>query len=118
MRIPEHQTQIRSQLKARLKRLGGEEPMLAATLTEIHKKCGNKRCRCFTHAELHTAWHLTYSDKGKTKTVYVPFDLLDDVRAWVANHKRHKALLNQIHLLSVALVQTHTKTKRRKAGRP
>ena len=56
--------------------------------------------------------------KGQTPTVYVPFDRLDDVRAWIANHKRHKALLAEIHQLSVALVRTHARTQRRKAGRP
>ena len=117
MRIPEHPTRIRAQLKARLGRLGSDQPLLAGTLTEIRKKCGSKKCRCFTHGELHTAWHLTFKDKGKTKTVYVPFDLLDEVRSWIDNHKRHKDLLAQIHLLGVALIRTHTKAKRRKAGR-
>ena len=118
MRIPEHPTQIRASLKARLARLGSERPMLAASLAQIRKRCGRKSCRCHSHGELHTGWHLTYKVEGKTRTVYVPFDLLDDVRSWIDNHKRHKALLAEIHQLSVALVKTHAQARRRKAGRP
>ena len=118
MRIPDHPTEIRARLKARLARLGTDQPLLAASLAHIRKRCGRPTCRCHTHGERHSAWHLTYKDKGQTRTVYVPFDLLDDVRAWIANHKRHKALLAEIHQLTVALVRTHATTRRRKAGRP
>lgn len=117
MRVPEHPTQIRASLKARLARLSGDQPMLAASLAQINKRCGRKTCRCHSHGELHTGWHLTYKVQGKSKTVYVPFDLLDDVRSWIDNHKRHKALLAEIHTLSLALVRTHSQTQKRKAGR-
>lgn len=118
MRIPEHPTEIRTRLKARLARLGSDQPLLAASLAQVRKRCGRKSCRCHTDGELHVAWHLTYKDKGKSRTVYVPLDLLDDVRSWIANHKAHKGLLAEIHQLTVALVKTHAKHQRRKAGRP
>jgi hypothetical protein len=118
MRIPDHPTEIRAMLKARLARLGSDQPLLAASLAHIRKRCGRKRCRCHTHAELHTGWHLTYKAQGKTHTVYVPFDLLGDVRAWIDNHKRHKQRLAEVHALTVVLIRTHTRAKRRKAGRP
>ena len=118
MRIPDHPTQIRARLKARLARLGSDQPLLAASLAQIRKRCGRKACRCHTHGELHTGWHLTYKVQGKTRTVYVPLDLLDDVRAWIDNHKRHKALLAEVHQLAVALIKTHVQTRKRKAGRP
>lgn len=118
MRIPDHPTLIRSQLQARLARLGSTQPLLAATLSEIHKRCGRKTCRCATHAQLHTAWQLTYKVQAKTRTVYVPLDLLEDVRSWIDNHKLHKTLLAEIHQLTVALIKVHVQTKNRKAGRP
>ena len=118
MRIPDHPTQIRASLNARLARLGSDQPLLAASLAQIRKRCGSKKCRCHTHGELHTGWHLTYKVQGKTKTIYVPLDLLDDVRSWIDNHKRHKTLLHEIHLLTAALVRTHVQTRKRKAGRP
>ena len=118
MRIPDHPTQIRARLQTRLARLGSDQPLLAASLAHIRKRCGRKSCRCHTHGPLHTGWHLTYKVQGKTHTVYVPKDLLDDVRSWIDNHKRHKNLLHEIHLLTAALVRTHARTQKRKAGRP
>jgi hypothetical protein len=118
MRVPDHPTLIRSQLEARLGRLNGGKPMLAASLAEVHKRCGRKTCRCRTEGPLHTAWHLTLKDQGKTRTTYVPLELLDDVRSWIDSHKRHKALLAEIHQLTLALVRTHVRTRKRKAGRP
>ena len=44
--------------------------------------------------------------------------LLPEVRAWIAEHKRLKQLLHEIHQLSLALVRTHARHRRRKAGRP
>jgi uncharacterized protein DUF6788 len=118
MRIPDHPTLIRSLLKARLARLGSEQPLLAATLTQVHKRCGRKTCRCYTHGERHPAWHLTYKDEGKTHSVYVPLDLLDEVRSWIDNHKQHKNLLAEVHQLTLALVRSHVQTRKRKNGRP
>jgi hypothetical protein len=117
MRIPEHPTEIRRMLDARRARLAPDKPVLAATLTQVRKRCGQPTCRCH-HGEPHLAWHLTYKVKGKTRTVYVPVDLLDEVRLWIAEHKRIKILLDEIHQLTVALIRTHSKHQKRKAGRP
>jgi Family of unknown function (DUF6788) len=118
MRVPEHPTVIRRMLDARLAKLPTSQPILAASLTQISKHCGRACCHCQQGGPLHTAWHLTFKDQGKTRTVYVPLDLLDEVRAWLAEHKRLKALLAEIHQLSVALVKTHAQHHKRKAGRP
>jgi hypothetical protein len=116
MRIPEHPTQIRAMLDARRARLASDRPVLAGTLSRVRKRCGQPSCRCY-HGEPHLAWHLNYKVKGKSRTVYVPLDLLDDVRTWIAEHKRIKTLQAEIHQLSVALIRTHTTHKRKKAGR-
>jgi Family of unknown function (DUF6788) len=118
MRVPEHPTQIRRMLDSRLGQLSTGKPILAASLVQITKHCGRKACHCQNGGPLHTAWHLTCKVKGKTRTVYVPVDLLDEVRSWLEEHKRIKALLGEIHELTVALVRTHVQTQKRKAGRP
>jgi hypothetical protein len=116
MRIPEHPTQIRAMLDARRARLAPDRPLLAGTLSQVKKRCGQPSCRCRT-GEPHLAWHLSYKVKGKSRTVYVPLDLLDDVRTWIDEHKRIKTLQAEIHQLTVALIRTHTTHKRQKAGR-
>lgn len=116
VRIPEHPTQIRAMLDARRARLAPDSPVLAGTLSQVKKRCGQPTCHCY-RGEPHLAWHLSYKVKGKSRTVYVPLDLLDDVRTWIAEHKRIKTLQAEIHQLSVALIRTHTTHKRQKAGR-
>jgi hypothetical protein len=118
MRVPEHPTRIRRMLDSRLAKLSAGKPVLAASLVLTTKNCGRDACHCRQGGPLHTAWHLTFKVKGKTRTVYVPLGLLDEVRSWVAEHKRIKTLLAEIHDLSVALIRSHVPTQKRKAGRP
>src|SRR5436309_1757521 len=118
MRVPGHPTLIRRMLDARLKRLATTRPVLAASLVTIAKHCGRAGCHCRTGGPLHTGHYLTCKIDGKTRTTYVPLDLLPDVLSWIDNHKRLKTLLHEIHLLSLALVRTHAQTQKRRGGRP
>ena len=118
MDIPEHPTQLRRMLQARLRQLATDKPVLAASLVQIHKHCGRKNCHCHRGGPKHTGHYLTYKVQGKTRTVYVPLDLLDDVRSWIAEHQRLKHLLAEINQLTVALVKGHAQHQRRKKGRP
>jgi hypothetical protein len=117
MRVPKHPTNIRRMLDARLAALASDQPILAASLVQIRKHCGRSCCHCRQGGELHSAHQLTYKVQGKSRTVYVPHDLLDSVRSWIANHKHHKALLAEINQLTLALVRTHATHQKRQAGR-
>ena len=118
MRVPDHPTQIRRMLDSRLKQLATRSPVLAASLNSYTHRCGRPTCRCRHGGPLHTGPHVTCHEQGKTRSVYVPKDLLPEVRAWIAEHKRLKRLLHEIHLLSLALIRSHARHRRRKAGRP
>ena len=67
---------------------------------------------------LHTGQHLTFKEQGKTRSVYVPKELLPEVRTWLAEYQRLKALLHEIHQLSVALLRARARLLKLKAGRP
>jgi hypothetical protein len=118
MRIPKHPTLIRRSLNSRLKLLAASEPILAATLSEYRHRCGRASCRCHHGGALHKGQHVTFQQGGKTRSVYVPKDLVPEVRRWIARHRRLKEVLKEIHQLSVALIRTHSQERRRKAGRP
>jgi len=115
--IPEHPTQVRRMLQARLKQLATDTPVLAASLVPIAKHCGRPGCHCQQGGPKHVGHYLTSKVRGKTRTVYVPLDLLDDVRSWVAEHKRLKALLQEISQLTLALVPGHVQHPKRTKGR-
>ena len=117
MNVPTHPTRIKAMLDARVKKLAPQCPPLTASLVVINKHCGRPGCHCQT-GEGHPGHYLTYNEKGKTRTVYVPLDMVEEVSAWVNEKKRLKVLSQEISQLAIALVRTHVKARKRKAGRP
>jgi len=105
-------------LQHRLKKLPTSSPVLAASFGTYTHCCGRPSCRCHRGGPLHRGQHLTFKDAGKTRSVYVPKALLPEVRSWLAEHKRLKALLHEIHLLTVALPRARARLLKLKAGRP
>ena len=118
MRIPDHPTLLRRMIDSRLKKLASRSPVLAASFNSYSHRCGRAACRCHHGGPLHTGQHLTFKGPdNKTRSVYVPQDLVPEVRAWIAAHQRLKRLLKEIQQLTLALVRSHTRYRRRKAGR-
>jgi hypothetical protein len=117
MRLPQHPTLIRRQLDSRLKKCCPTGPVLAASLATVRRRCGQPSCHCAKGGALHVAHQLTLKEKGKTRTVYVPKELLDEVRSWIAEHRRLKRLLQEITQLTLALIHSHVPHRRRKRGR-
>lgn len=60
---------------------------------------------------------LTYKVGGKTRTVYVPVDLTEEVRAWIDEYRRLKCLIQEISQLTLALVRSHVRERKRRQGR-
>jgi len=84
-------------LDARLNKLSTASPVLAASLHAYTHRCGRATCRCHHGGPLHTGQHLTFKEHGKTRSAYVPKELLPEVRSWLAEHQRLKALLHETH---------------------
>ena len=116
MKIPRHPTLLQRQLASRVQQFIAKGPLLAASLVEIAKHCGRSGCRCQS-GHKHVGHYLTFAENGKTHTVYVPHDLLKEVRAWIQEHKRLKQLGREISQLSIARVRGHVKARQRKQGR-
>jgi len=116
MKIPKHPTLIERQLQARVKELQAKGPLVAASLVAIRRKCGRPGCHCLT-GEGHPGFLLTCKEKGKTRSVYVPQDLVPEVRQWITEYKRIKPLIRQITQLALARIRTHVRTRKLKAGR-
>ena len=116
MKVPKHPTLIRRHLEARIKEFKLNGPLISASLVAFRRKCGRLGCHCQS-GEGHLAHHLTFKIKGKTRSVYVPNDLLPEVQQWVREHQRIKPLMRHISNLALAQIQAHVRAKRRKAGR-
>jgi len=102
MKIPRHPTLLRRMRDARVKQLVPRCPPLAASL-------GRQRSG---------GWHVTLKQGGKTRTVYVPKDLTEEVKSFIQEHRRIKRLLAEITQLQLALIQVHRTDRARRGTRP
>jgi len=96
---------------AKLKQLAECKPFVAASLCLVRRRCGNPNCKC-ARGEPHQAHVLTLKTKGKTQTLHVPIALLEDVQAWVKEHKRIKKLLREISNLGLNIIRRHVPASR------
>jgi len=86
------------------KQIAQTGPFVEGTLSE-YKRAGRKA----------SSWHLTYKIKGKTQTVYVPVDMVEEVRQWTEEHRRLKQLIRKETKQSLAIIHRYV-VSRRAAG--
>ena len=60
----------------------------------------------------HVAWRLTFKVKAKTRTVYVPVDMVEEVRQWTRSYRRLKQLIREVTRNSLALIHGHVVARR------
>jgi hypothetical protein len=58
------------------------------------------------------AWQLTFKQDGKTRTVYVPAELVPEVKRWAREYKRLKALVRKVTGQSLAIIRRHGAVRR------
>ena len=68
-----------TQREAKLRQLHQVGPLVAASLCQRAVRCGNPKCRCARGIK-HASWCLTFKQQGKTRTVHVLRDLVEEVR--------------------------------------
>ena len=101
MSTTRHPTNLRRMIDARVKQLVPTCPPLAASLG---RQAGGGR-------------HVTLKHAGKTRTVYVPKDLTEEVQASILEHRRIKRLLREITQLQLERIRSHRTHQARRAGR-
>lgn len=57
------------------------------------KRCGNPRCRCAVEGPIHKTTLLTWKEGNRTRTIYVPEELRDEVARCVEEGKLLKRLI-------------------------
>jgi len=104
----------RREVAARLKKLAAFGPMVDGSLVVVHRRCGNPRCRC-ARGHKHPAHYLMRKVGGKTHSVYIPVDLVEDVRQWNQEFRRLKrpvATICERQRKVVAAVSAERRTRR------
>lgn len=57
-------------------------------------------------------WHLTFKARGRTRTLYVPMELVSQVRQWTRNYRQLKQLIREVTRHSRALIRSHVANRR------
>ena len=60
----------------------------------------------------HTAHQLTVSVQGKTHTVYVPPDMVEEVKAWILNYRQTQRILKELSKINMAIIHRHVPESR------
>jgi hypothetical protein len=102
---------LRSRLDAALRSLVSGRPMIEGSLSTIRVTCGNPNCRC-AKGEKHISHILTSKINKKTKSIYVPTDMVEEVTAWVEEHRRMKKKFKEISALGEQLIKQHVAVRR------
>ena len=105
---------LRAKIQAEIKALGKAGMFISGSFMRTERKCGSKKCACATGGAKHPCCLLTSKVSGKTKAVYIPVDMADEVEGWVAEHRRIKAMLKEIDELGQHLIKIHVASKRRR----
>jgi hypothetical protein len=104
MRIPRHYTLIQRMRDARVKLCVPRCAPLAASLVRQSRQRSGRQ--------------LTLKDQGKTRTVYVPQALMEEVIASIREHQRLRKVLREITQLELARIAAYGERQRRRANRP
>jgi len=92
----------------KLAQLGQDRPLVAGSLNRVQRK--DKQGRTTTY------YLLTFKQAGKTRSVYVPKDMVKEVKTWVWNYRRIKNMVADISTLSIGIIQNCVPEKRAAAA--
>lgn len=96
--VPNRHTRARQNTLRQIAQLG---PFIEGSLSPFH------RAGC-----AQPGWHLTYKQCGRTRTLYVPMELVAEVRQWTQNYHHLKQLIRQVTRHSRALIHSHVANRR------
>ena len=102
---------LKSRRDAKLKSLANVGPFLRGSLGRIGITCGNPNCRCM-HGEKHVSHILTKKVNGKTKSVYVPVEMVEEAQTWINEQRRVKKMMKEISDLNEEILRAYVKSKR------
>ena len=100
------QSRLLQAIERRRQAIASLGPMMGGSLCQRSVKCANPECDCHRGVRRHISWQVTQADHGKTRTVYVPMEMADQVREWTENHKRARALMKEMSALCEKYIRT------------
>lgn len=80
------------------------DPWIEGTFVSASRRCGKKNCACHQGGAKHPVLYLTWKQNGKTLSLYVPKRWEGEVKTWVENYKRLKALIREVTLIQRQMI--------------
>ena len=104
-------TSLKKKLRRKLVALGKKQPFIIGSLVKVQRRCGNPNCRCVRKDQRHIAHLLTTKVKGKTHAIYVPVDMVAEVRQWCRRYRDVKTNIKEISECCEQIIMIHVKEK-------
>jgi len=84
------------------------------SITKRWQTCGNPNCKCKTDKEYYHGpyYWWTTKEKGKTKAILVPQEMLDDAYEYIEQSRQLKNKINILSRLSDKIIRNRIKTFR------
>ena len=79
-----------------LRQLEKLSPPIKGSLAEVRKPCIRPHCAACARGEKHRAFILCFTDKGRRRCMYVPAQLVPQLRQALSNGKALEELLYQL----------------------
>ncbi len=98
---------------AKIKELQNINSLMQGSISTVKTTCGKANCKC-ARGEKHESNILTKKVNGKTKTLYIPKDMVKEVTLCVQENKKLRKLQKEIAELNERILKKFVKTKRAK----
>ena len=79
-----------------LQKITSLRPWIEGSLVSTSRFCGKEKCACRHGGSKHPVVYVTWKEKGKTVSLYVPRKLENEVRRWVLNYRKLKELTREV----------------------
>lgn len=97
--------QLRDRRRRIARRIPDLEAVVAGSLQDQHRRCGKEGCRCTT-GELHGPYlYLSLRVGRRTRMLYVPAELAEQVRQGVSTNAEVRAALDEISAINLELLK-------------
>jgi Family of unknown function (DUF6788) len=80
-------------------------PWVEGSFVSTSRFCGKKNCICHHGGSKHPVVYVTWKEKGKTVSLYVPRRLERDVRRWIQNYKKVKDLIREVSEIQKQIIR-------------
>ena len=101
---------LRRRRKTLLKRLPSLQELLRGSLIERYKPCGKPGCKCARGPGHGPKHYLSVSrSRARPRMDYVPQASTPQVRQWLANYRRARALLDEVREINRELLRRREK---------